>query len=120
MQYSPRNKYKVGDIVHVNGYNAKFEIIRLDVRSKFINGKQQSCISYHVQNAIDGTILHVDEDCIRYRTKEFNESTQKFIDRALDEYNDYMALYQMFSDEDYKDKADEILTDLKDFVNRYY
>ncbi|MFO1442863.1 hypothetical protein KDN24_06495 [Bacillus sp. Bva_UNVM-123] len=47
-------------------------------------------------------------------TKEFQEEKEHHsIDMLLDQYNDYMTLYNMFADEEYKVMAEEVLNELK-------
>lgn len=35
------------------------------------------------------------------------------VNMLLDQYNDYMVLYKMFGDEGYRNKADQIMSNLK-------
>lgn len=44
--------------------------------------------------------------------------TSSYFNEWLDEYNDYMRLYMLFGDEQYRVQADEALNALKDFVMR--
>ncbi|MED3976161.1 hypothetical protein P4639_22445 [Priestia megaterium] len=45
--------------------------------------------------------------------KAVQESLKKAMDEIFDEYNDMMALYNTFGDEEYKDKADEIMENVR-------
>ncbi|MBZ5749220.1 MULTISPECIES: hypothetical protein [Metabacillus] len=57
----------------------------------------------------------IDQTSSSETTYESNEITdqEKMIDELLDIYNDYLALYQMFQDPEYKDMMNFILTSLK-------
>jgi hypothetical protein len=44
--------------------------------------------------------------------------TSSYFDEWLDEYNDYMRLYEFFGDKQYLEEASEILNSLKAIVNR--
>lgn len=43
----------------------------------------------------------------RYALSPFNLADRIIIDSELDIYNDYMTLFRMFGDQEYKDRADE-------------
>ncbi|SDO12081.1 hypothetical protein SAMN04487897_108169 [Paenibacillus sp. yr247] len=44
--------------------------------------------------------------------------TSSYFDQWLDEYNDYMRLYQIFGDKEYLEEAGEILNSLEVIVTR--
>jgi vacuolar-type H+-ATPase catalytic subunit A/Vma1 len=46
------------------------------------------------------------------------DMTSSYFNEWLDEYNDYMRLYMLFGDEQFRVQADEALNALKDIVMR--
>ncbi|MFC5449182.1 hypothetical protein [Paenibacillus aestuarii] len=41
-----------------------------------------------------------------------------YLDEWLDEYNDYMRLFEIFGDEEYRQEANEIIESLKVMLSR--
>lgn len=50
---------------------------------------------------------------VELNRKAVQESLKKAMDELFDEYNDMMALYNTFGDKEYKDKADEIMENVR-------
>ncbi|MDQ0874391.1 hypothetical protein QFZ77_003050 [Paenibacillus sp. V4I3] len=42
------------------------------------------------------------------------------VDEWLDEYNDYLLLYELFGDKAYLDETTKILTNLKRYISRLH
>ncbi|MDH6674295.1 hypothetical protein M2277_004987 [Paenibacillus sp. LBL] len=118
-----KRKFKVGDIVKVQGYRDEFEIVGYMHQSIYVMGTLDEEILYTVKEKASGCVLEKSEDKLSYavsheKMRELAESIERQLTNdALDMYNDLMALHLMFGDKQYKQQANKIVKELKRYYN---
>lgn len=117
------NKFAIGKEILLKGYPHRvFEVISFLHKTTFVNGKLEDEHIYTLKDTNNGEILtgYTQDMRLCQNKKKMEEEKLKFeeiCNVALDTYNDYRALHDMFGDQEYLDKAKETLELLKLFTD---
>lgn len=121
-----KNKYKIDEKVGVYGKRGRVYVIQGVQETLDIFGtKIRLVIQYELRDIETGEVIHKNQsEVYRFKnhkkTREQEEAHSKIIDAALDEYNDKMALFQIFDDNKYKEEAEFVIKSLKEYVAEYH
>ncbi len=110
-------KFRVGEQVKLRGYNHRvFEVMSVKEQSEYLNRKMVTEIRYKLRDIISKEeLMGFQEDVVAYTDKQrYGEK----VDEYLDQYNYFMFMHKTFKDEGYKEEADNIIIELKDFVEK--
>jgi hypothetical protein len=115
--FKPNNKFHVGDIVVVKGYES--QVFKVDAVACQVylgnNGVEQEYI-YALSDTKTGEFYEgYEEDMSIYKNAQLqltNKLNQE-VDKLLDEYNDYIRLFMQFGDSEYRERAEQVMRELK-------
>lgn len=119
----PMNQYQfeVGDIVKLAGYKNIFEVIGFLHEIMVMYEERNEQIVYSIRDLETGYTIEKKPDVLQLIRKA-NESSvlsikliNATIDEILDKYNDLIYLYQQSNDEYYLSRANQIMSDLKEY-----
>lgn len=113
-------KFLIGDKVTVDGYTGQvFEVIGISRKFMYDEfGERDTETIYDIIDVDTGEYKEAfEEDMVQFTSQQakllVGGQLKKIVDDLLDEYNDVMELYKAFGDEEYKQRADVIMEELK-------
>jgi hypothetical protein len=99
-------EFTLGEYVQLFGKTDLYEIQGYEKRMTYHKGVKEKRVLYKLKNVHTKEIkVEVGENLTPHGLYS--------IDLLLDAYNDYKRMYEWFGDEEYKDKADDMLIYLK-------
>jgi len=124
IEENPRPRFRIGDIVTVAGYDGEWEVESRDLTIHYTKGGASTETTYccvQKDGERESWIIAYPEDMRLIRRANENKTDDSICDETdvlLDEYNDYMTLYNVFGDEEYLAKAKHALQRLKNITTR--
>lgn len=101
------NQLKYGDLVKIKHSDDYFKIEGYHKKIASVGKTTHTTVVYRLKNIRNNEVL--------YRTKnDICMENVEIVDFYLDQYNDYMCLYEVIGDEMYKQKAEETMKSLKE------
>lgn len=119
-----------GDKVLVEGYEDEvYTIVGVIIEIYRYENEEWTEVSYELENEQGLCIYAYDEDMLLLKAKalehivedtspraseeiSLGKKQELDVDTLLDDYNDYMCLYHLFGDEEYKELAEEVVKQL--------